>query len=151
MEESKRNVLRKLRLPIANNIDVKKVTEILYSRRVLDQSDRELVLAETTTVDKGCKLLDILCRKEPEAFGEFSQALRICGHNYLVNKIQSELTGKPNFLIDQSSIILLIYFRTSFRAIAREAAASFRGRFFVSREREAACEMEFTPVLSLYF
>ena len=100
MDESKRKVLRKLRLHIAENMDVKKVTEILYSGMIFDRSDREQILAETTTLDRGCELLDILSRKGPKAFEEFLKALRFCGHGFLANYIQAELTGKPNSIFD---------------------------------------------------
>ena len=100
MDESKRKVLRKLRLHIAENMDVKKVTEILYSRMIFDRSDREQILAETTTHDRGCELLDILSRKGPKAFKEFLQVLHISGHGFLENDIQSELPGKPNSIFD---------------------------------------------------
>ncbi|KAL9986204.1 hypothetical protein ACROYT_G000310 [Oculina patagonica] len=94
MEESHRKVLQKLRLKISRKINPRKITEALFTRGILDENDRELVLAETTTQDKALYLLDLLSRSGPEAFEVFLQALYGCGCAFLVNAIQAELSGE---------------------------------------------------------
>ena len=90
MEQAKADVLRKRRIQISSNMNAEKVVERLYSQRILDMDDRELILAETTTNGKGLKLLDLLPRRRPEAFDVFLQALRECGCGHLANTILSE-------------------------------------------------------------
>lgn len=93
MEESHRKVLRKLRLEISRNIDVRRITEELFSGGILDEHDREEILAETTTLYKSLLLLDILPRKGSQAFPMFFNALDRFGSNFVWNSIQSELSG----------------------------------------------------------
>lgn len=96
MEESHRKVLKKLRLKISRNINVRRVTESLLSEEILDENDREQILAETTTEYKALRLLDLLPRKGSQAFPVFLQALRGSGSGSgsgLANAIQSELSG----------------------------------------------------------
>ena len=94
MEERHRKVLRKLRLEIARKINVRGITEELFSGGVLDENDRQEILAETTTQYKALHLLDLLPRRGSEAFREFMQALRGSGSMFLVNALLSELSGK---------------------------------------------------------
>lgn len=96
MEESHRKVLKKLRLKISRNINVRRVTESLFSGEILDENDREQILAETTTQYKALRLLDLLPLKGSQAFPEFLKALRGSGSGSgsgLANAIQSELSG----------------------------------------------------------
>ena len=93
MEESHRKVLKKLRLKISRNINVRKVTEVLFSRDILDENDREEILAQTTTQYKALHLLDLLSRRGSEAFQVFLEALYGSGAVYLANAIQSECSG----------------------------------------------------------
>ena len=96
MEESHRKVLKKWRLKISKNINVRRVTESLFSGEILDESDREEILAETTTEQKAFRLLDLLPLKGSQAFPEFLKALRGSGSGSgsgLANAIQSELSG----------------------------------------------------------
>ena len=95
MEESHRKVLLKLRLKISRNINVRKVTEELFSEGILDENDRqEILFAQTTTEYKALHLLDLLPRRGSQAFPAFLQALRSCGSGSgLANAIQWELTG----------------------------------------------------------
>lgn len=97
MEEKHRKALQKLRLHISRNMNAKKITEALFSREVLDENDKEGILAETTTQDKALFLLDLLSRKGPTAFDVFVQALYDCGNAFLVNSIQSELSLSGSF------------------------------------------------------
>lgn len=99
MEESHRKVLQKLRLKISRNINPKQVTEVLFTRGILDENDRESVLAQTTTQDKALYLLDLLSRSGPEAFEAFLDALHGFNRAFLVNIIRSELTGRGKLLI----------------------------------------------------
>ena len=94
MEESHRKVLQKWRLNISRNINVRKVTEELYSGGILDESDREEIHSHTSIEYKALHLLDLLPRRGSQAFPKFMQALRWSGSGYdLANAIQSELSG----------------------------------------------------------
>ena len=99
MEESHRKVLQKLRLKISRTINPRRVTEVLFSRGILDENDRESILAQTTTEYKALHLLDLLSRSGPEAFEAFLDALYGCNHAFLANTLRSELTGRGKFLI----------------------------------------------------
>lgn len=99
MEESHRKVLQKFRLKISRNINPRKITEVLFTRGILDENDRELVLAQTTTQEKALYLLDLLSRSGPEAFEVFLQALYGCDRAFLANAIRAELSGMEKFLI----------------------------------------------------
>ena len=93
MEEPHRKVLQKLRLKISRNINVRRVTEELFSRDILDENDREEILAEKTTEYQALYLLDLLARKGSKALQVFLQALRGSGLSSLANDIQLELSG----------------------------------------------------------
>lgn len=99
MEEANFEKLRKRRMDISRSMDAKKVVEQLYSQGIFDMADREEILAETTTQDKVCKLLDLLPRRRPEAFDVFLQTLRECGFGHLANTIQSETSAGMYTLI----------------------------------------------------
>jgi len=92
MEESHRKVLRKLRLKISRNINVRRVSEELFSGGILDENDREEILAETSTQYQSLHLLDLLPRRGSQAFPVFLQALHGSGADSLVNEL-SELSG----------------------------------------------------------
>ena len=93
MEESHRKVLQKLRLKISGDINVRRITEELFSSGILDKNDSQEILAKETTQYKALHLLDLLPRKGPEAFPVFLQALHGSGSSFLANYIQSELSG----------------------------------------------------------
>ena len=101
MEESHRKFLQKLRLKISRNINVRRITEELFSGGILDENDREEILAETTTQYKSLHLVDLLPRRGSQAFPVFLQALHGSGADFLVNDIQLELSGmiERTFLI----------------------------------------------------
>ena len=90
MEQSKRDVLRAHRVVITDNLQERRVVEQLFAERVLDQTDREEIHAETSRFGKCWLLLDKLPRKGPSAFESFLQALRLSGQGFLADK----LTGK---------------------------------------------------------
>ena len=115
MEDSKRNVLRKLRMHISRNMEARKAVEFLYCRGVLDENDREVILAETTTQFKVLKLLDMLPRIGSKAFDVFLQALHGCGYGFLAKNIQSELSGTNKLQLRPSSDVVLLPCRTKFR------------------------------------
>ena len=97
MEESHRKVLQKWRLKISRNINVRKVTEELFSGVILDDNDREEILAQTTTQYKALRLLDLLPRRGSQAFPAFRQALRSSGCGSIANAIQLELGRRELF------------------------------------------------------
>ena len=102
MEESHRKVLKKWRLKISRNINVRKITEELFSEGILDENDREEIRSQTAIEYKALHLLDLLPRRGSQAFPKFMRALRQSGSGFdLANVIQAELsgTGLENFLI----------------------------------------------------
>jgi len=111
MEESHRKVLKKLRLKISRIINVRRITEVLFSRGILDENDREEILAETTTQYKALHLLDLLPRRGSEAFQVFLQALYGSGAVSLANAIQSDLSGMGEFFdfVNQVEIHQTVY------------------------------------------
>ena len=93
MEEPHRKVLKKLRLRISTNINVRRITEELFSGGILDENDREEIFAETTTQYKALYLVDLLPRRGSQAFLKFLEALHRSGSIFLANAIQRELSG----------------------------------------------------------
>ena len=93
MEESHRKLLQKLRLKISRNINVRRVTESLFSGGILEENDREEIFAEITTEYKALCLLDLLPRNGSQAFPVFMEALRDSGSRFVANAIQLELSS----------------------------------------------------------
>ena len=98
MEESHRKVLRKLRIEISKTIDATRITQQLFAEDILEETDRDEILAEKTNAHKAWHLLDLLPRKGPEAFPVFLQALNGSGAIFLANAIQSKLSGMGQLL-----------------------------------------------------
>ena len=73
MDKRHRNILKHHRPYLLENMQPIKLLPYLTS--ILDESDRQEVRQEPTTEQQIDKLLDILSRKGPDAFGEFINAL----------------------------------------------------------------------------
>ena len=97
MEESHRKVLNKWRLKISRNINVRKVTEELFSEGILDENDREEIFSQTTIQYKALRLLDLLPRRGWQAFPVFMRVLRGSGCGSIANAIQWELGRRELF------------------------------------------------------
>nr|XP_058950724.1 uncharacterized protein LOC131778323 [Pocillopora verrucosa] len=91
MEELHRKVLRKFRLRISRNIDARRITEVLFTKEILDEASKEFILAQTTSEGKAFCLLDELSRSGPDAFESFLNALH--GRSFLANEINFHLSG----------------------------------------------------------
>lgn len=97
MEESHRKVLRKFRLHISRNIDARRITEVLFTKEILDEASKESILAQTTSEGKAFCLLDELSRSGPDAFESFLNALHGSGRSFLANEINLHLSGMKIF------------------------------------------------------
>ena len=75
MEDKHREVLRANRMEIARDLDVDKATSFLYSKSILSENDRDEIKAIKTLQSKSERLLDMLPRQKPEAFGVFVKFL----------------------------------------------------------------------------
>ncbi|XP_046858886.1 caspase-7-like [Xenia sp. Carnegie-2017] len=75
MEDKHREVLRANRMKIVRDLDVDNATSFLYSKSILSENDRDEIKANKTFQSKSDKLLDILPRRGPEAFGVFVKFL----------------------------------------------------------------------------
>ena len=75
MEDKHREVLRANRMEIVRDLDVDNATSFLYSKSILTESDRDEIKAIKTLQSKSERLLDILPRRGPEAFGVFVKFL----------------------------------------------------------------------------
>ncbi|XP_068670870.1 polyamine-modulated factor 1-binding protein 1-like isoform X2 [Montipora foliosa] len=73
MDKRHRNILKHHRPYLLENLQPIKLLPYLSS--ILDESDRQEVKQEPTTEQQVDKLLDIISRKGPDAFGEFMNAL----------------------------------------------------------------------------
>ena len=96
MEESHRKVLRKFRLRISRNIDARRITEVLFTKEILDEASKEFILAQTSEGKAFC-LLDELSRSGPDAFESFLNALHGSGRSFLANEINFHLSGMKIF------------------------------------------------------
>ena len=94
MEEKERDVLRRNRIYISENIEAEEVVQVLFSKHILFEEDKQKILAKTTTKSRVYKLLDILPRRGPKAFACFVEALGACCNRRLARDLQSQLTGK---------------------------------------------------------
>lgn len=72
MEEKHRSILKKHRIDITKDLEVKKVLNRLT---VLEDDDRDEIKAEKTRVERADTLLDMLPRKGSNAFKDFLSAL----------------------------------------------------------------------------
>lgn len=97
MEELHRKVLRKFRLRISRNIDARRITEVLFTKEILDEASKEFILAQTTSEGKAFFLLDELSRSGPDAFELFLNALHGSGRSFLANEINFHLSGMKIF------------------------------------------------------
>lgn len=129
MEDTHRKVLQKLRLHISRNINARRITETLFSRGVLDENDKESIIAETTTEYKALYLLDLLPRKGPTAFDDFVQALYACNNAFLANSIQSELSGMEN--------VLILYYKPKMNGQPRVHKLKIHDRLLIKGEKDA--------------
>ena len=88
MEEERRNILKRHRTAITNDLEVKKV---LNKLTVLGEEDRDEIKAEKTRTEQARALLDMLPRKGSNAFTDFVSALyEIKGQEHLADLLRKD-------------------------------------------------------------
>ena len=75
MDDSDRKLLKVNRMDLVRDLDVDTATSFLYSKTILSENHRDEILALKTPLAKSEKLLDVLPKRGPEAFGVFVQFL----------------------------------------------------------------------------
>lgn len=75
MDTAHRNLLRKNRLALSEDLDAKTATSYLYSEDIISEHDKEDIETAKTQRDKSEKLLDILPKRGPHAFEVFLKFL----------------------------------------------------------------------------
>lgn len=91
MDKKHRDLLRKNRISLVQDLEATQLLSYLYQEDILSENDRDSIKAEKTRGAKAEKLLDILPRRGKKAFDVFCQALATTdGQGYLVDLL------KPN-------------------------------------------------------
>jgi len=76
MEKSYKNILRRSRQKIVDDLDVVDVLDHLLSKEVVNEEQMEEILSRATRVARVRCLLDILVKRGPKAFPVFLDSLR---------------------------------------------------------------------------
>ncbi|XP_067021487.1 E3 ubiquitin-protein ligase hecd-1-like [Acropora muricata] len=76
MEDEHRTMLNDCRIPLRKDLEPKKLLPHLVSKRILDESDEQVIKGKGTRGDSCDALLEMLPRRGPNAFHEFVEALR---------------------------------------------------------------------------
>lgn len=91
MDKKHRDLLRKNRISLVQDLEATQLLSYLYQEDILSENDRDSIKAEKTRGAKAEKLLDILPRRGKKAFDVFCQALATTdGQGHLVDLL------KPN-------------------------------------------------------
>ena len=69
------SVLRRFRVDLVKNIEVRNIIDLLYQENVVNPSEQEEILAVTTSRGQAAKLLDVVVSKGPRAFSVFLKSL----------------------------------------------------------------------------
>ncbi|PFX24169.1 hypothetical protein AWC38_SpisGene11237 [Stylophora pistillata] len=76
MPEAYRNLLREVKVQLANDMEPGKVLLRMSPSLVFSTDDEEIIEAENTRMNKNKRLLEILMRKPAKAYESFKEALR---------------------------------------------------------------------------
>lgn len=79
MNKEHRNILRKNRLALVEDIEPRIIINFLFQEGIFSDNDLELVNSLSTRHDKVEKILDTLPRRGPKAFNAFHEALNSNG------------------------------------------------------------------------
>ena len=91
MDKKHRDLLRKNRISLVQDLEATQLLSYLYQEDILSENDRDSIKAEKTRGAKAEKLLDILPRRGKRAFDVFCHALATTdGQGHLVHLL------KPN-------------------------------------------------------
>ena len=97
MEKKHRDILRRKRVQLVDDLEPKQLLNYLLQEEALTDNDAETIKVEPTRSSQAEKLLDILPRRGPKAFGVFCDALESSvGQRHLV------LLLKGNISVDSS-------------------------------------------------
>lgn len=96
MEKRHRDLLRKNRITIVNDLEPKDILGHLYQEGIISPDDMERVKAEKTRLEQAEKLLDILPRRGPKAFTVFCDTLfKVDGQSHLAFTLKANI-AEPN-------------------------------------------------------
>lgn len=84
--------LRKCRLKIVKQLDVKDVMDYLRQEDVFNEHEQEEIYAVTTRRDRASVFIDRLSAKGPRAFDVFCSALKE-GYDWLADDLRSQMVG----------------------------------------------------------
>ena len=84
--------LRKCRLKIVKQLDVKDVMDYLRQEDIFSENEQEEIYAVTTRRDRASVFIDRLTSKGPKAFDVFCSALRD-GYDWLADDLKSQILG----------------------------------------------------------
>ena len=89
MDKKHRELLRKNRLKLVQDLDATQLLNYLFQENCLSESDVDNIKVQTTPRAKAEKLLDILPRRGPHSFDVFCRALaNTDGQGHLVDLLK---------------------------------------------------------------
>ena len=90
MDKKHRELLRKNRLKLVQDLDATQLLNYLFQENCLSESDVDNIKVQTTPRAKAEKLLDILPRRGPQSFDVFCRALaNTDGQSHLVDLLKT--------------------------------------------------------------
>ena len=99
MEPVHRDILRKNRMDITRDLNVDQATSYLYSASILSENDRDEILALKTQQAKSEKLLDVLPKRGPKAFGKFLEFMNE-NQSFLSKFLKSDTSSQGMIVFD---------------------------------------------------
>ena len=108
MEKKHRELLRRNRVTLVDDLEPKHLLSYLLQERALSLNDIDSIKAEQTRVRQAEKVLDFLPRRGPKAFGIFCRALQQTdGQGHLAEiLLESESAASGKFNIVKTSVLL---------------------------------------------
>ncbi|KAL5020589.1 hypothetical protein ScPMuIL_002328, partial [Solemya velum] len=94
MDEKHKTVLKGLRPFIVQNLGfIMGIIDILFSKEVLCEDEKDTIVAEKTPQQQIRCLLDTLPRRGENAFPSFIEALKETGNEHIVKKLEQQGEG----------------------------------------------------------
>ena len=103
MDDKHRKLLRSNRIDLARDLDGELVASHLYARDVFNEGEKDLVQSATTPQQKNEKVLDILPRKGPTAFGIFCDILKELGMTHLEMLLRAPVSNDKCYDVEDKS------------------------------------------------
>ena len=116
MEKKHRELLRKNRLALVQDLEATQLSSYLFQEKCLSENDVETIRGQPTRRAQAEKLLDILPRRGPQSFDLFCRALaNTDGQSYLVDlfKTKESIASGKLLVIIKGALSVIVQTSTS--------------------------------------